>query len=55
MHVEFLFLATNLLGEAQRLAVRYGQEYNNIKYRIVDIERKQTYERLVKDADVVLR
>jgi len=50
-----MFLATNLLGEAQQLAVRYGQEYNNIKYRIVDVERKHTYEHLVKDADVVIR
>ncbi|KAF9446416.1 hypothetical protein P691DRAFT_783738 [Macrolepiota fuliginosa MF-IS2] len=37
-----LVIATNMLGEAQQLAIRHGQEHGNIKYRIVDIERKET-------------
>jgi alpha-aminoadipic semialdehyde synthase len=48
-------VATNLLGEAQQLAIRYGQEHNNVKYRIVDVTRKETYEYLVDDADLVIR
>lgn len=48
-------IATNMLGEAQQLAIKHGQENNNIKYRIVDVGRKETYEHLVKDADVVIR
>ncbi|XP_006457019.1 hypothetical protein AGABI2DRAFT_188762 [Agaricus bisporus var. bisporus H97] len=49
-----LVIATNLLGEAQKLAIRYGQEHNNIKYRIVDVAKKETYEHLVNEADVVI-
>lgn len=49
-----LVIATNMLGEAQQQAIRHGQEHNNIKYRIVDVGRKETYEHLVKDADVVI-
>ncbi|KXN82807.1 Alpha-aminoadipic semialdehyde synthase, mitochondrial [Leucoagaricus sp. SymC.cos] len=49
-----LVIGTNMLGEAQQLAIRHGQEHNNIKYRIVDIARRETYEHLIKDADVVI-
>jgi alpha-aminoadipic semialdehyde synthase len=51
----YVHLATNMLGEAQQLAIRHGQEHNNVKYRIVDVGRKDTYEHLVKEADVVIR
>jgi hypothetical protein len=51
----FVCVATNLLGEAQQLAIRYGQEHNNVKYRIVDVSRKETYDYLINDADVVIR
>ena len=47
--------ATNLLGEAQELANRHGQEHNNVKYRIVDVSRKDTYEHLIRETDVVIR
>ncbi|KXN92625.1 Alpha-aminoadipic semialdehyde synthase, mitochondrial [Leucoagaricus sp. SymC.cos] len=46
--------STNMPGEAQQLAIRHGQEHNNIKYRIVDIARRETYEHFIKDADVVI-
>lgn len=39
----FFLEATNVLGEAQGLANRYGQERKSTDYRIVEVTRKDTY------------
>lgn len=49
-----LVIASNMLGEAQKLAIRHGQDHGNIKYRIIDVGRRETYEHLVKEADLVI-